>query len=110
MPLSLRLRPLLFTARLRGRPLLLRLLPHLSLLCALLLALSGGGLRALRRGLTLGIPLRLLLLTEPDTLALRALPLGPVVRGLRHGCLRGLLPLLPLLLNDGALLLPILTT
>ena len=86
------------------------LLTHLPLLLSLrvlLFPLRCGGLRALHRGLTLGVPLRLLLLAYCDTLALRALSLGSVVRGLWHGCL---LRLLPLLLNYGALLLTLLTT
>jgi hypothetical protein len=93
-PLSLRLWPRLCALDVRACLRRRRLLPHLLLLCAL-----RGGLThrlplcldlLLTRGrslLTLGLPLRLLLLTQGDTLTLRALTLGPVVSRLRRGLL-----------------------
>lgn len=104
----LRLRALLFALYARACLLRRRLLPHLLLLRATLLPVGGGLLRALRRGLTLGFSLRLLLLTHPDAFALRALPLRPLVRGLRRGGLRR--RRLSLMLRGRALLLLTLLT
>ena len=107
-------RPLLLTHLLGLRPLRLRLRLRAWLrLCSLgarawlrlwlrcLLTRLPLLLPLLLRGLTLGLSLRLLLLTQCYTLALRALALGPVVRGLRHGLLR---------LRGCALLLTLLTS
>jgi len=84
-------------------------LTHLLTLRSLLFSLRGCGLRALHRGLTLRVALRLLLLlSQSDALALRALSLrGPVVRGPRHRGLRRRLR--PRLLSRRALLLSLLT-
>ena len=138
--LRLRARLLDASARLR-RGLPNRLLTHLRLRPHLLLPLRGplpalrGGLGVrlpacfhllLHRGallpargeslLTLGLPLRLLLLPRGHPFPLRALPLGharsPVVRRLRRGRLRRYLLLLScrtLLLGGRSLLLPVLS-
>jgi hypothetical protein len=86
------------------------LLRRRALLLLLLLTRGGGLLSRAQRLLTLGLALRLLLLTQRDALALRVLLLGHARRAsvrLRRGLPRGLLLLLSLralLLSRGALL------